>query len=120
MKNLKEANELADKVRAALVGQVPPTYDKIIRDVFVVLDMLILAKFVYRERLNSAGFPFLPTDNLTLILSFEDHTLEPVKEMVIQDYESLSKGKEILELVRNLPDMTDPTQEREREQQKSQ
>jgi hypothetical protein len=121
MKDLQKAKELADKLRAVLTGQLPPSYPgKIIMDVFVVPDMLILAKLVYRERLNYCGFPFLPADNLTMMLAFDDHTLKSVKEVVSQDYKSLPLGEQILELIHNLPDMTDPTKELERDQQQSQ
>lgn len=112
--------ELCKKIAPLLFGQICPTYNKIITDVFVTPNMWILAKAVYRERLHYAGFPLLATDTLTLVLAFNDHSLESVKDVVTQDYKHLPKGDEIYELVRNLPDMTDPTQERERERLKDQ
>lgn len=115
----EQAKEIENKIRLILFGQIAPTYQSIIMDVFVVPNMWVLAKAVYRERLNYAGFPFLPEDNCTLVASFTDNSLEAVKDVVMQDYKSLPKGDEILELVRNLPDMLDPTQERAREQRKS-
>ena len=120
MDDKNKMKELADKLRLFMFGQVSPTYNKIITDVFVVPDMWVLAKLVYKERLHYSGFPFLPSDTLTLVLAFNDNSLKAVKDVVMEDYQSFPKGEEILELVRNLPDMTDPTQELEREKQKSQ
>lgn len=115
MDNYKSIKELSDNLRLLMFGQISPTYNKIIMDVFVVPNMWILAKSVYRDRLHYAGFPFLETDVLTLVLAFNDNSLKAVKDVVIKDYQSLPKGEEILELVRNLPEMLDPTQELERE-----
>ena len=113
--------ELCKKIAPLLFGQICPTYNKIIVDVFVTPNMWVLAKAVYRERLHYAGIPtYLDKDTLTLVLAFNDHSLESVKDVITQDYKSLPRGEEILELVRNLPDMLDPTQELEREKQKYQ
>lgn len=112
--------ELYEKISPLLYGQICPTYNKIIIDVFVTPNMWILAKAVYRERLNYAGFPFLATDVLTLVLAFNGHELKSVKDVLTQDYKHLPKGEEIYELVRNLPDMLDPTKELEREQLRGQ
>lgn len=120
MNNHAAIKELCKKVAPILFGQICPSYNKIITDVFVTPNMWILAKSVYRERLNYAGFPLLQNDTLTLVLAFNDHTLEAVKDVVLQDYKHLPLGDDILELVRNLPDMLDPTQERERERLKDQ
>jgi hypothetical protein len=115
MNNHAEIKELCKKIAPILVWQKAPTYNRIIADVFVTPNMWILAKDVRRQRQYHAGYPFLINDDLTIVLEFNDHTLEAVKDVVKQDYETLPLGKEILELVRNLPDMLDPTQERERE-----
>lgn len=120
MNNHVAIKELCRKVAPLLFGQICPTYNKIITDVFYTPNMWILAKAVYRERLHYAGFPLLDSDMLTLVLAFNDHSLESVKDVVTQDYKHLPLGDEIYELVRNLPDMIDPTQERERERLKDQ
>lgn len=79
--------------------------------------MLILSKMVYRERLYYNAFPILPSDTLTLALALDGHTVDIVKDIVEKDHKSFPNGDAILELVHGLPDMLDPTQEREREQQ---
>jgi hypothetical protein len=120
MSNHSAIKALSKKVAPILFGQICPTYNKIITDVFDTPNMWILAKAVYRERLHYAGFPLLPGDTLTLVLAFNDHSLEAVKDVVLADYKHLPLGEDILELVRNLPDMLDPTQERERERLRGQ
>ena len=118
MNNHHDIKELCKRVAPLLFGQICPSYNKIITDVFFTPNVWILAKSVYRERLHYAGFPLLESDILTLVLAFNDHSLKSVKSVVMDDYQSLPLGEEILELVRNLPDMLDPTQELEREKLK--
>jgi hypothetical protein len=109
MKNIEEAQRRAAILRARLVGQISNTYNSIIFDVFVVPNQWFLAKSVYRERKNYAGFPFKEWDDLTIITELTNDQLEPVKDIVLQDgYDDLK------ELVYDLPDMIGSKEEQDK------
>ena len=74
MKDIKKLSTKIEKLNI-LLGTTSTTYKSQIVDIFIAPNEWILATDVYRYRMWGLGYPFLPSDNFSIIFGLSDTSI---------------------------------------------